>query len=321
VSWIRNHTRHYIVPALKAYAKAIREAPIPVPGYLETLREPDLSLIDVKHPPVNMRPARGCKYKEYGLVLAACKCFGVPLSSLQEKMLHIGLHRRVFGYRVGQLGMPQDEIHNTIKNSCKSLKRILMKDPRRKLILPGRDVWLWSVQCHRMGIPHVFDPRVSRGVARHDTVLRDIVSGWNINKHSIIFDTGFAGSIYNRIVKVSGIKCTNLMFSTMRKNPRTKLPEQLWPYHRGARGKALTIEYLPKYQKTGTTRSDQPIQYMAELDEFINAAILTIWFWHHESPAWIAHGEHRCKVIDCSCRSCQLWKEGIHAVSNGNLNI
>lgn len=303
MSWIRNHVRHYVVPALKAYAKR--------PSFTD--------LHDEKHKPINMRPAHGCKHKELGLILAACRCFNLPLASGQEQMLRTGSSYRILGSRGYSLQKPEDKIHNAIKNSCKAIKRILKKDSRRKLILPGRDVWLWSVQCHKMGIPHIFDPRISRLVSRDGVILKAIVDTWKIDEHTIIFDTGFAGSIYRRIVEVSGVNCINLMFSTKRKNPQTQLPEQLWPYHRSARGKALAIEYLPKYQKTGTTNNGQCLQYMADYDEFLLAAALTIWFWHYESPTWISQGEHRCRVINCSCRSCLLWKEGKHAPASKHL--
>jgi hypothetical protein len=157
-----------------------------------------------------------------------------------------------------------------------------------------------------MGIDHIFDARISRGVARDHDVLRKIIKPWKLNQHSVIFDTGFAGSIYEHISQASGKRPINLMLSTMRKNDNKS--EQIFPNHKGSRSKALAIEYFPKYQKTGTLRNGKAVQWLADLNEFIRAAVLTIWMWHHESAAWVDQGGDRCQKVGCVCRSCALWK-------------
>jgi len=268
----------------------------------------DVNVVDRKYPVRNLRPAKGFKTKELGLIWAALRSCGYapyvhPTTTYHLSTMTPVIARSIYGVEEDL----ENVIHTMVKNSFKALRRILKK-PGRRLILPGRDVWLWSVMCHKMGIDHVFDARISRGVARDHKVLAKIIQPWHLNQNTIIFDTGFAGSIYNHICAASRKTPINLMLSTHRLAPNGK-SEQLFPNHKGARAKALAIEYLPKYQKTGTIRGDKPVQWLGTLDEFIRAAILTIWFWHYESPAWIARGDRKCKVVDCYCKSCALWKE------------
>ena len=304
MTWIHNHTKHYIVPGIFALAAAYREKQAE-PRYWKML---DVNVVDAVRQAKNIRPAHGWPNKEIGLIWSALKSCGysehVPQTTWRGlRNSHVGEILPERAYSIGDV-QADDSIHNIVKNSTKTLRRILKKDPRRRLILPGRDVWLWSVACHRAGIEHVFDARISRKVARQPEVLKKIVRGWRVNKHTVIFDTGFAGSIYECICEVSRKKPINLMLSTHRKG------EQIYPNHKRARGKALSIEYLPKYQKTGTVRNGEPIQWLANLDEYIKAALLTIWFWYNESPAWIDQGGERCKVVDCFCKSCRIWKKG-----------
>ncbi len=289
MSWIHNHTRHYIVPGLFAIAAAHRKLN-PDQRFWSMQ---DVNVVDRPRTVRNIRPARGPKTKELGMIWAALTSIGYD-QYLSSTMKH----------DLWMMPSPAEEkTHTIVKNSFRALRRILRKNPRRKLILPGRDVWLWSVMCHKKGIDHIFDPRISRMVARDSVALKRIVNMWKLNKHTIIFDTGFAGSIYERICAVSKQRCINLMLSTGRDG------EQIFPNHKGARGKALGIEYLPKYQKTGTVRREAAVQWLAPIDGFLRAAILTIWFWYHESPAWINQGGERCRVVDCYCRSCKLWKD------------
>ena len=59
---------------------------------------------------------------------------------------------------------------------------------------------------------------------------------------------------------------------------------QIFRTHTGSRAKALAFEYLAKYQCSGKSRDGQPYQELASLEEFIKAALLTIWLWYHVSP-------------------------------------
>ena len=309
MSWIRNHVRHFVVPGIYEMARVHRSHQPDSRFWKMT----DINVEDKDYPVHSIRPEPGYPTKELGMIAAALT--ELRAWSALEPMTHEALHslevsnlmpnlhsnlRRVDGH-----GVP-DILHTLVKNSFRALRRIIRADPRRRLILPGRDVWLWSVMCHKKGLKHTFDARISRGVARNHEILGEIMKPWKVGQYTVVFDTGFAGSIYNHISQTSKKQPINLMLSTLRKSADSR-SEQLFPNHQGARGKALTIEHLPKYQKTGTVREGRPVQWLAKFDEYIRAAILTIWFWHHESPRYI--GQRRCSVVGCSCRSCKLWKE------------
>lgn len=311
MSWIRNHVRHFVVPGIFAIAEAHRKKQ-PNPTFWS---KQDHNLVDKKYPVRNLRPARGLPNKELGLVWTALRSVGyepymngITRSMVQKMDVSPAIPNRLRGEYTHS---GADVIHTMVKNSFKALRRITREKTGRTLILPGRDVWLWSVMCHKMSVEHIFDARISRTVARDGEALKSIVRSWNVNKNTIIFDTGFAGTIYRCIKTVTRKDPINLMLSTRLKDRKNR-SSQLFPNHKGARNKALTIEYLPKYQKTGAVRNGKPVQWLADLDEFIRTAVLTIWFWHHESPAWIDQGGKRCQVVDCLCRSCKLWKEGHH---------
>jgi hypothetical protein len=101
------------------------------------------------------------------------------------------------------------------------------------------------------------------------------------NDGDILFDTGFAGTIHRYVQDFCGRNLENLMFSAGR------VQNQQFPNYGLSRNRALALEYLPKYFKTGTIREGKVVQELASLPEFISAAALTILFWYHESPAWI----------------------------------
>lgn len=170
----------------------------------------------------------------------------------------------------------EDHAHWYLKTCVKTIRNRL-KGTDRQVILLGRDVWLVSVLCQKLGVSHVYDPRVSRGVATSVQML-DLLPCYALREGDLLFDTGFAGSIHRAVTDHSGIHLENLMMSANDKG------KQLFPNSGIARNYALFFEYLPKYFKTGTVKDGKVVQYYAEMDEFLNAAVQTIWAWHYESP-------------------------------------
>ncbi|MGD9726512.1 MAG: hypothetical protein AB7V39_08950, partial [Nitrospiraceae bacterium] len=82
------------------------------------------------------------------------------------------------------------------------------------------------------------------------------------------------------IGKAAGLeKMLVIMLSAVRNE------EQIFRKHAKSRKKALACEYLAKYHQRATVRDDAPYQELATLEEFIKAALLTIWLWYHVSPA------------------------------------
>lgn len=169
-----------------------------------------------------------------------------------------------------------DTLHSFVVSSMRALKRHRRRRRRESLILPGRDVWSWEVLARRQRIPTVFDARISRQVARHDPALIRAAEGWRADlDKSLVFDTGFNGTIWSAIRRATG------------KNPDLLLlsgKNQIFPRHAGSRQKALAIEYLPKYWTSRTLRDGDAHQYLADMDEFVRAAILTVWLYRHKSP-------------------------------------
>lgn len=171
----------------------------------------------------------------------------------------------------------EDHAHWYLKTCVKTI-RTRLKDTNKQVILLGRDVWLISVLCHKLGVPHVYDPRVSRNVATSEA-MKGLLPEYCLREGDILFDTGFAGSIHRAVEDHSAMKLDNLMMSATHKE------NQIFPNSGIARNYALFFEYLPKYFKTGMTRDGEVVQYMADFPEFVEAAMGTIWAWHHESPA------------------------------------
>ncbi len=171
----------------------------------------------------------------------------------------------------------EDHAHWYLKTCVKSI-RTRLKGSERQVVLLGRDVWMVSVLCHKHGIPHVYDPRISRGVAGSE-LMKGILPEYNLRKGDILFDTGFAGSIHKAVTNHSGMELENVMISAHSKD------NQLFPNSGIARNYALFFEYLPKYFESGTTKDGEVVQYMADFTEFVEAAMGTIWAWHHESPS------------------------------------
>jgi hypothetical protein len=185
-------------------------------------------------------------------------------------------------------------IHATILHSfAKNAFRVIQKIAKdRLLILPGRDVWVFEILARKARHPSLYDPRISRTVAYRKALLRDAILSWEIIdfERAFVFDTGFAGTIADALRRVIG-RIPDLMLSTRRTrlDPETDRlePLQVFPSHKGARAKALDIEYLPKYFQSGTIVGDKIVQMLAPLGEFLRAAAMTIWWFHAKSPRFI----------------------------------
>jgi hypothetical protein len=305
MSWLRNHIRCFVVPGLKALAKA--RGPLYKPAlwssWLDYSPKEEASILasDVRPLNISLRPSKKCKYTEAGLVYSAvCSFFrdvpgpstpggSINRNSFREQALEIlrecdaqhFLPNRSGIVPAGSNYKAEDVIHSILKSSWRSLKEITQG---KTIILPGRDVWPWEVLARRNNYPTIYDPRISRILCSHKEVLRKICKEWDVDfGEVIIFDTGFAGSIPAAISDVVGTKVRFLMLSSNRRDGWT----QLFPNHRGSRSKVLCIEYFPKYFKTGTVDNGQPVQYLSYPLDFVKTAAFTIWLWYHRSPRFI----------------------------------
>jgi hypothetical protein len=173
-----------------------------------------------------------------------------------------------------------DVLHSFLCSTTRAIKAHLRhKDSR--VIYPGRDVWALEVMSQRRGVPSVYDPRISREIKSHGPAYKEIIDAWGIPDwgKALAFDSGYAGTVPRAIGRVAGVHEINIV---MLSAVDTHL--QVFPGHTGSRAKALALEYLAKYRKRCLVKDKTPTQPLADLEEFIKAALLTIWIWHHVSP-------------------------------------
>jgi len=258
---------------------------------------------DVKPFPVRLRVEQGYPTPEQGLMAAAINSFFSKKHQpiLRQSMLdaiqgNIKLSQLMSQHRLDNARVrtydPADVAHSIIKSSWRSLKQIA---DGRTIILPGRDVWPWEILARKEGYPTVYDPRISRLFSGHHDLLREAVDAWGVDlRKCLMFDTGWNGSIPAAFRNALGITFDYKMLSAEENSyhNRDQGWTQLFPNHKGARGKVLCIEYFPKYHKSGTGRmtaagKSEAVQYLADPLEFVKAAALTIWVWHHQSPRFV----------------------------------
>lgn len=281
MSWLRNHFRHFVLPGIYALAHS---------------RGKPITVADIKPRDKEVRPSNDCKYVEAGMLYAVVSSILRKGDPTREAAL--GLCRQIgrakdaeFVYEVDKRGgikglgegydgvEGSDVLHSMLCNSMRRLKRKMRH--KGQLLLPGRDVWCWEVMARKLTVGSTYDPRVSRAVAGNRLAIKTCIDDWKIQNWQdvLFFDTGFSGSIPRAIAGVVGLQSINMaLLSSV--DPKT----QIFRTHTGSRAKALAFEYVAKYFKSGTTRDGKPFQELADLDEFIKAAMLTIWLWHHVSP-------------------------------------
>jgi hypothetical protein len=309
MNWLETHLREFVLPMLKLYAKQKKDCntsgrewnnldkPLSLGKILHAKLYGNHPLTCFKCPDTletvtsEIRPRTfDRKLPEEAKILAtALKSYGLmpdvgwlansilnpaPKSSVPTNWKLAGTRPLTLinlGYSV------EDHAHWYLKTCVKTI-RSRLKGTSKKVVLLGRDVWLVSVLCHKYGINHVFDPRISRRVA-NDEQMKSLLPEYMLKEGDILFDTGFAGSIHRAVTGHSMIHLDNLMMSANSKE------NQLFPNSGIARNYALFFEYLPKYFQSGRVENNQVVQDMADFSEFVEAAMGTIWAWHHESPA------------------------------------
>lgn len=197
------------------------------------------------------------------------------------------------------LGYFTPEEHTVIKNTWRAIKRNARQTTGRDcpILLPGRDVFIFEILARRENYPTIFIPECSRMTVRQIAKER----GQSL-RHCYLFDTGFAGSIPRGLA----IKHFGLMSHIVRESDKQIFPRLTW-----SRGLALKIEQTPKYWESGrlvsseyrTTSNasyfintatninsswkDEIAQPLSHIDEFVNAARLTIEVYKNSSPRFI----------------------------------
>ena len=193
-----------------------------------------------------------------------------------------------------------DILRETLK-SAESKRRVMGAS---RLLFAGRDVWLLHVMAQKRGMDSLFIPEISRRVAgAPKDILISFLKSRGFTGDELLVDTGFVGSIPKAINAATG---GNLKFVLMSQTEifgresesmeagwragnskedikAKKRPQQLFPQRAAARNEALQTEYLPKYWASGTVKmiddKEQVIQYLANITEFVKAAVLTSCVW------------------------------------------
>ena len=282
MTWLEQHVREFVIPGIRTLNR--REG-------RETHDR------DIKPFNGTVRPSSKCRFKEAGMIHAAVSSVVPKGNVLREVALGLceqvgkpGDHQFVYELdtqnRVRDLsnhypGMNgADVLHSFLGSTARALRgRLQHKDAR--VIYPGRDVWAFEVMSKRVGVPSVYDPRVSREIDEHGYAFKGVVNAWGIPDWSkaLAFDSGYAGTVPRAIGRVAGVHEINIVMLSAK-----DVNFQVFPGHTGSRAKALALEYLAKYRKRCLVREREPYQPLADLEEFIKAALLTIWIWHHVSP-------------------------------------
>lgn len=186
---------------------------------------------------------------------------------------HLGFDPRekkefAFDNRPSKYFTPQEM--TVIKNCWRSVKRAAAG---RKILLAGRDVFIFEVLARRENYPTIFIPQCSR------QTVRDIHFPEEMNL--FLFDTGFVGSIPIAL----GIDSFKLMsFAWMDR----KTEKQVFPRLTRSRGLALKIESTPKYWTSARMYEGAVFQEFSEYTEFLRAAYLTLEIYKDSSPHFVA---------------------------------
>lgn len=284
MSWLKQHFMTFVVSGIRTLVRDYMSGPNGQRGIRAETIKPYDGIV---------RASQKCRFEEAGLVYATLASL-LPKNdpkNLREPLLKLCQTLdggELTGARTGELAdryaeSPSDVVHSIIWNSMRSLRRRAY-DHNKGLLLLGRDVWPWEVLSRRRRVASVYDPAISRGVAGNPAVLKKRADSWQADlERSILFDTGFAGSIHRCLVAATRKKPELVMLSSGL-DPKTT---QLFPGHTGSRAKALAIEYFPKYWQSGRIEDNEAVQYLAGLEEFVKSALLTVWIWHHVSPRYI----------------------------------
>jgi hypothetical protein len=150
-----------------------------------------------------------------------------------------------------------------IKSVWSSVKR---QSKGKQLVLGGRDTFIFEVLARRENFPTLYLPKLSRVTVGHIQIPD--------KENSILFDTGFAGSIPKKL----GMK--HLLLSHDIGDPAI----QIFPGLKMSRELAYKIEYSPKYWESARTVYGKVLQQISSLPEFIRAFRLTVEIYKDSTP-------------------------------------
>jgi hypothetical protein len=149
-----------------------------------------------------------------------------------------------------------------IKNTWRSVKRQAVG---KRLVLTGRDTYIFEILARRENFPTVYIPQCSRVTKGKVDMPKD---------GCLLFDTGFVGSI----PKFYGVDY--ILLSEHRKD----VQKQIYPNMKFARDLASKIECSSKYWESARIINGEVVQNISGLDKFLKAAQLTIEIYTDSTP-------------------------------------
>jgi hypothetical protein len=140
----------------------------------------------------------------------------------------------------------------------------------KKILLAGRDVFVFEILARRENYPTLFLPECSRASVKSITLP---------DGDLFLLDTGFAGSIPAAL----HVKNFRLLSYAM---PQ-QVEVQVFPRLTMSRHLALRIETIPKYWKTAHLVDGKIHQEFSELRELLMAAMLTMQVYRNSAPRFM----------------------------------
>jgi len=171
---------------------------------------------------------------------------------------------------LGFLPKPNQVFSNNELTAIKNIWRAAKRNSKgKRILLAGRDVWIFEVLARRENFPTLFHPEISREVAinlskTEKSKLREYY----------LFDTGFVGTV----PKALGIEHFNLASGA----------NQVFRNMKAAKSLASKIEELPKYWNRGVIFIDgNIIQTKSPEEEFAKAAAITLAVYKNSAPRFV----------------------------------
>jgi len=267
--WLWHHFQQWVIPALRVVKRLERRQPTLGWGSSTSFASKRIPVEVLNNAAV--RPLRAARVpgvpREIGLLLAA------------KRSMHIDCDDPVpFWNRVQRYSQPKgwrydinEESVRGAHNAMRRLRTHMREHNRTRLFLPGRDAWTWAVLAAARGWKWTFVPGMSRVALRHQRSPQMLIKRFRTTlRHSLVFDTGFAGTITRKLEAA----CPGTPWMMMSTNHDGR---QIFPTLAGSRHAALHIEYQPKYWRSGYT-IDPHLRMHQQLETTVNimrAAVLT----------------------------------------------
>lgn len=317
MSWLDTHLRDFVLPGLKEIW--VNRKGLCNCGQMEcSWNGKGIEAHTLMPVTCEIIPYKKCVHREAGIVYSWARSIGIPEEELkplldttkieQAERYFTGPHctEGIDNFRTSPRAQV---IHSFIKSSLRGLKN-LSDESGISLVLTGRDMWPWEVLARKMGIATIYDPRISRNVAGSQGALYEAVCSWGLHdlNRSVIFDTGFAGTIWRAICQVTGDKPKNIMVSA------TDSMAQQWKNMNKscARQVAFCVEDTPKYHRSGKVtnpyENPKPYQTLGDRKVFIDTIALTIWMWYYQSPSVILSDKQKAAALKYTLKKDQKKK-------------